>query len=111
MNLNEADHLYLHFVDCCLQHLTRWRQDNSYFCYSWGYREKHGSLLDYPEFRKPLGRPKGAAVRNGWVYTRSFVGAEVRVDLANRKAKIDWKSAASKSAPRQVECRVDESQQ
>ena len=62
----------------------------SYFCYSWGYREQHGSLVDYPELRKPLGPPKGVAARNGWIYTRSFKHADVRVDLSKRTARIEW---------------------
>lgn len=65
-------------------------QPDSYFCYSWGYRDLHGSLVDYPEFHKPLGKPKGDAVKDGWIYTRSFEHAEVRVDLSKRTAGIDW---------------------
>lgn len=34
-------------------------QENCYFSYSWGWREQHGNLVDYPEFHKPLGKPKG----------------------------------------------------
>ncbi len=60
-------------------------RENCYFCYSWGYREHHGSLLDYAEFHKPLGKPKDEATRNGWVYTRSFEHARVWVDLAERR--------------------------
>ena len=66
-------------------------QENCYFCYSWGYREQHGSLLDYPEFHKPLGRPKEDAKRNGWVYARSFEHARVWVNVAERKAQIRWR--------------------
>ena len=66
-------------------------REHCYFCYSWGYREQHGSLVDYPEFRKPLGPPKGEATRKGWVYTRSFEHAAVRVDLAKRTAEIEWR--------------------
>ena len=66
-------------------------QENCYFSYSWGWREQHGSLVDYPEFHKPLGKPKGQAKKEGWVYTRSYKHASVWVDLADRKAKIDWK--------------------
>jgi len=63
----------------------------SYFCYSWGYRDRHGSLIDYPEFHRPLGPPSADAKRDGWVYTRSFEHASVRVNLANREAEITWK--------------------
>lgn len=66
-------------------------QKHCYFSYSWGWREQHGSLVDYPEFRKPLGKPKGQAKKEGWVYTRSYEHASVWVDLADIKAKIDWK--------------------
>ena len=66
-------------------------QENCYFSYSWGWREHHGSLVDYPEFHKPLGEPKGPAKRQGWVYTRLFDHTSVWVDLAERRAKIDWK--------------------
>ena len=65
-------------------------QEYSYFCYSWGYRERHGNLVDYPEFHKPLGPPKGPAKRNGWIYTREFEHVSVWVDIENKTAKIDW---------------------
>ncbi len=65
-------------------------QKYSYFCYSWGYRERDGSLVDYGEFHKPLGTPKGDAARSGWIYTRSFEHADVRVDLSKRTARIEW---------------------
>lgn len=63
-------------------------QPYSYFCYSWGYRENHGSLADFPEYRMPLGKPLGDAVRNGWVYTRSFEHLTVTVDIENRTTAI-----------------------
>ncbi|MHC4199943.1 MAG: putative glycoside hydrolase [Planctomycetota bacterium] len=66
-------------------------QEHSYFAYSWGWRAEHGSLIDYPEYHKPLGRPKGDAARNGWVYTRSFEHASVWVDVSKRTAGIDWR--------------------
>jgi hypothetical protein len=66
-------------------------QENCYFSYSWGWREQHGSLVDYPEFHKPLGRPVGQAKKKGWVYTRSYERASIWVDLAEIRAKIDWK--------------------
>ncbi|MEP4077225.1 putative glycoside hydrolase [Haloferula sp.] len=65
-------------------------QEHSYFCYSWGYREVHGSLVDYGQFQKPLGKPKGDAVREGWTFRRSFENAEVWVDVEKRKATIKW---------------------
>ena len=45
----------------------------------------------YPEFSKPIGAPKGPAVRTGNVWTRSFEHVDVLVDLDNRaNLKIDW---------------------
>jgi len=65
-------------------------QQYSYFCYSWGYRENHGNLIDYEEFHKPLGKPSGDAKKDGWTYTRSFKHASVKVDLEQRKAEIQF---------------------
>lgn len=66
-------------------------QPNTYFCYTWGYREKHGTFDWYPEFDKPLGPPKGNAKRSGWAYQREFEHAMVFVDLETRAARIDWR--------------------
>ena len=64
---------------------------NCYFCYTWGWLGKYGTFDWYPEFDKPLGPPKGDAVRKGWTYRREFAHASVFVDLQNKKAKIDWR--------------------
>lgn len=64
--------------------------ENSYFCYSWGYRENHGTFSWYPEFDKPLGKPKGDAVKNGWSYTREFEHCKVKINIENKTASIDW---------------------
>ncbi len=66
-------------------------QPNCYLCYTWGYREKHGTFDWYPEFDKPLGPPQGDAKRTGWTYQRDFAHASVFVDLETRTARIDWK--------------------
>jgi hypothetical protein len=63
----------------------------AYLCYTWGYRENMGTFSWYPEFDKPLGKPKGDAVRNGWTYTREFEHALVWVDLEKRQGKITWR--------------------
>ena len=64
---------------------------NCYFCYSWGYREFHGTFDWYSEFDKPLGPPKGEGVRDGWTYRRQFEHASVFVDLEKKIAGIDWR--------------------
>lgn len=63
----------------------------SWFCYSWGYRDAHGMLDAYAEFAKPLGRPKSEAAWDGFTATREFAHASVWVDLAAKQARIDWK--------------------
>ncbi|MCD6304379.1 MAG: hypothetical protein J7M21_05390 [Planctomycetes bacterium] len=62
-----------------------------YFCYTWGWLGEYGTFDWYPEFDKPLGPPKGPAVRKGWTYRREFAHASVFVDLEQKAAKIDWK--------------------
>lgn len=69
-------------------------QPYSYFMYSWGWTLDDGSLVDYPELRKPLGPPQGAYQRidpDGWEFTREFEHANVWVDTETRKAKITWR--------------------
>ncbi len=69
-------------------------QPRSYFCYNWGWELTTGPLVDYPEFRKPLGKPRGEFVRatpRGWTFTREFAHASVWLDLDKRQARIDWK--------------------
>ncbi len=66
-------------------------ESHCYFCYTWGYTEAHGTFDWYPEFDKPLGKPKGDAVRNGWTYNREFERASVSVDLEKATANISWR--------------------
>lgn len=56
---------------------------------SFAYREMHGSFDWYPEFDKPLGPPRGAAIRTGWNYQREFAHASVSVNLVTKTARID----------------------
>lgn len=65
-------------------------EEHSYFNYTWGYQSQHGALDWHPEFDKPLGAPRGAAVRDGWTYTRQFEHASVFIDLETKSATIDW---------------------
>jgi hypothetical protein len=66
-------------------------QPGGYFCYSWGYRESHGTLDPYPELRRPLGPPKSAATWNGLQATREFEHVSVWVDLETKRARLDWR--------------------
>ena len=47
-------------------------------------------LKRLPEYDKPLGPPKGPAVRQGYVFTRDFAHASVRVDVEAGAGKIGW---------------------
>ena len=69
-------------------------QPYSYFLYSWGWKLSSGALVDYPEFKKPLGPPRGAYQRttpNGWEFTCEFEHASVWVNTETRQAKIIWR--------------------
>ncbi|MEY3894489.1 MAG: hypothetical protein RLZZ214_8 [Verrucomicrobiota bacterium] len=67
---------------------------HSYFQYGWGWTLQNGPLVDYPELKKPLGKPLGEFVRPdpaAWTFTRSFEHADVKVDLEKKKVNIDWR--------------------
>ena len=66
-------------------------QKHSYIIYNWGYRLNMGSLLWYPEFDRPLGKPLNDMTVNEWELTRDFEHASILVNLETKKAKIDWK--------------------
>jgi hypothetical protein len=66
-------------------------EEHCYFCYTWGWLPEHGALDWYPEFDKPLGPPKGSAVRDGWTFRREFEHASVFVDVEKRIGRINWK--------------------
>ena len=67
-------------------------QRYSYFIYSWGYRIDDGCMDWYPEFDKPLGKPLGDAVINGWELSREFEHVSVWVNLETKEAKITSKT-------------------
>ena len=48
-------------------------------------------LKSLPEYKKPLGAPKGPATRDGYIYTREFEHARVWLDIENDKGKVTWK--------------------
>ncbi len=68
-------------------------EKHSYFCAHDGYDAKKSKvwMTHPPEFDRPLGAPRGPAVRTGYVYTREFAHASVRLDLETQTAKIDWR--------------------
>lgn len=44
----------------------------------------------FPEYKKPLGPPKGPAKMEGYIYTREYERASVWLDIEHEKAKIEW---------------------
>ena len=68
----------------------------SYFQYQGAYKATEDFQAwapDFPEFKKPLGPPKGPAVKNGFTYTREFQYASVWLDLTKRQGRITWKAS------------------
>ena len=71
--------------------------------YAWFYQMQDGNIPCpaaiecgmpsswYPEFSRPLGAPKGPAVKKGPIWTREFAHASVHVDIRARSAsEITW---------------------
>ena len=68
-------------------------EKHSYFCAHDGYDAAKSRvwMTRPPELERPLGPPKGPAVRSGDVYVREFAHASVRLDLGAQAARIDWR--------------------
>ncbi len=66
----------------------------SYFLAHDGYAVDGNSsavwLKRFPQYDRPLGPPKGPAVKEGYVYTREYEHASVYLDIDNEVAKINW---------------------
>jgi len=50
----------------------------------------------FDEYERPLGEPQGAAIKNGYKYTRVFKYATVSLDLEAQTADIKWSKPFSK---------------
>lgn len=68
-------------------------EPHSYFHAHDGYNAKTSKvwMTRPPELDRPLGPPKGPAVRAGYTYTREFAHASVRLDLEQKSGGIAWK--------------------
>ncbi|WP_162006809.1 sulfatase-like hydrolase/transferase [Roseimaritima sediminicola] len=64
----------------------------SYFDLHDGYDAKTSKtwMTHRPEYDRPLGPPRGPAVRDGYIFTRQFAHASVRVDIENETGSIVW---------------------
>ena len=68
-------------------------EKHSYFLAHDSYvvNRKNKTWMTRPaEFDRPLGPPKGPAVQDGYIYTREFADAKVRVDIDNQVGEIEW---------------------
>jgi hypothetical protein len=68
-------------------------EKHSYFFAHDGYDAKKSKvwMSNPPEFERPLGAPMGPAVQDGYIYTRDFAHASVRLDIENQIGSVDWK--------------------
>jgi hypothetical protein len=64
----------------------------SYFDLKDGYDAKQSKawMMHPPEFDRPLGTPHGPAVRAGYLYTREFAHASVRLDIEKQTGEVIW---------------------
>jgi hypothetical protein len=68
-------------------------EKHSYFLAHDGYHaHKKNKVWMKPqlELERPLGPPKGPAVQDGYIYTREFAHAKVRLDIENEVGEIEW---------------------
>jgi hypothetical protein len=67
-------------------------EKHSYFCGHDGYDAKRSKvwMTQPPEFDRPLGAPRGPAVRAGYLYTREFAHASVRLDIEKQTGEVVW---------------------
>ena len=79
------DYLLAMFLICAEEH--------SYFNAHDSYNAKASKVwLKRPAaYDRPLGEPKGPAVRKGYIYTRKFAHASVRLDIEREVGRIVWK--------------------
>jgi len=65
----------------------------SYFDLKDGYDAKKSKtwLTRRADYDRPLGPPKGPALRNGYTYTREFTHASVQLDIESETGSIVWK--------------------
>ena len=77
----------------CLAMFLVCAEKHSYFLVHDGYDAATSKTWRrWPEeFDRPLGAPKGAAVRAGYTYTREFAHASVKLDIEKQTGSILWK--------------------
>lgn len=59
-----------------------------------GYNSVTSGLFNkpfFPQLERRLGKPKGSAVKNGFIYTRQFEFVDVTLDIKNKTSILAWK--------------------
>jgi len=91
--IDDTDALQQRFVYALATYLIC-AERYSYFLAHDGYgADGDGSqfwMKNRAEFSRPLGAPRGAAVKSGWKYSREFEHARVSLDIQNETAEIVW---------------------
>ena len=70
----------------------------SYFRVHEGYAaDKNDRWMRHlDEYDRPLGAPKGPAKKTGYIYTREFEHASVKLDIVKQTADIKWDKSSNK---------------
>ena len=94
-NQGKTSHKYYQNLEYKLALFLICAERHSYLSYYTPAPAKTSEELapDLPEFKKPLGPPKGPAVKDGFTYTREFQYASVWLDLTKRQGRITWKAS------------------
>jgi len=75
----------------------------SYFLVTENYDINPGKnrfwMKQFAEYNKALGRPLGLAFKNGYIYSREFEYASVRLNLNTMTGTINWHSSPSNVTP------------
>ena len=68
-------------------------QKYSYLYLHDGYLSTNSSvwLKTFDQFKKPIGKPKGDAIKSNYTYTRSFENVDVILDIKKQEATLTWK--------------------
>lgn len=68
-------------------------EEYSYFDLKDSYDAKKSSTwMTHPaDYDRPLGAPKGSALRKGYTYTREYAHASVSLDIENEIGEVVWK--------------------
>lgn len=87
------DYLLAIFLVCAEKHSYVYPHDGYSVNFNKRINENDSSvwMKTYPQYQNKLGKPLSHAVKNGFIYTRSFEHLDVWLDIENKKSKLTWK--------------------